>query len=269
MSLFSWFTRKSKAQAPQSRPAQAAANSRMAGNGMHASMQPASELRKTERMERREQLYQAVRDTMVRVGVLSAGYKFKVLSLDQRGAQFLVMVDLTQEYGRDVIRLTEIESLIVQAAKTRFDILVTAVYWRVNAVDQFAGATPPPKTTVSTPTAAAAAVPAPAAHVETSRMAPLVPPPVPAPAAMLPGAPPAMPVPRPGQRYEPIAADEVAAFKQALARAAAQRPAPPLGDSVRTGPILRPSSTGFEDTVMPEQDGPSTDLSGTQYGELR
>jgi len=268
MSLFSWFTRKSKAQAPQSRPAQAAAHSRMAGNGAHVPMQPAAELRKTERMERREQLYQAVRDTMVRVGVLSAGYKFKVLSLDQRGAQFLVMVDLTQEYGRDVIRLTEIESLIVQAAKTRFDILVTAVYWRVNAVDQFAGATLP-KAAVSTSTAATAAAPAPAAHAETSRMAPLVPPPVPAPVATLPGTPPAMPVPRPGQRYEPIAADEVAAFKQALARAAAQRPAPPLGDSVRTGPILRPSSTGFEDTVMPEQDGPSTDLSGTQYGELR
>lgn len=88
--------------------------------------------RRTERMERRELLYAVVRDAMVRAGVLSAGYKFKVLSLDQRGQRFLAMVDLAREYGGETVRLSEIEALIVQTAKTRFDIEVTAVYWRIS-----------------------------------------------------------------------------------------------------------------------------------------
>lgn len=277
MSLFSWFTRKPKTQAPHSRMHPASVHSHPPG-GSAAPAAAATELRKTERMERREQLYQAVRDTMVRVGVLSAGYKFKVLSLDQRGAQFLVMVDLTQEYGRDVVRLTEIESLILHAAKTRFDILVTAVYWRVNPTDQFSAAAQPgqkPQVTAPTATAGKAPAAALAPQVAAPRVAPLVPPPLvpPQPAQAEAPAAAAPKGTRPGQRYEPIDADEVAAFKQALARAAASRPtAPPapMGDSVRTGPILRPSSnTGFEDTVMPDQDGHSSDLSGTQYGELR
>jgi hypothetical protein len=83
-------------------------------------------------MERRELLYTVVRDAMVRAGVLSASYKFKVLSLDQRGRQFLVMMDLAREYGGETARLSEIEALIAQTAKTRYDILVTAVYWRIN-----------------------------------------------------------------------------------------------------------------------------------------
>lgn len=88
--------------------------------------------RKSERNARREMLYAVVRESMVRAGVLSASYKFKVLALDQRGLQFLVMMDLAREYGRDVNRLTETEALIAQTAKTRHDILVTAVYWRIN-----------------------------------------------------------------------------------------------------------------------------------------
>jgi hypothetical protein len=83
-------------------------------------------------MERRELLYTVVRDAMVRAGVLSASYKFKVLSLDQRGRQFLVMMDLAREYGGETVRLSEIEALIAQTAKARYDILVTAVYWRIN-----------------------------------------------------------------------------------------------------------------------------------------
>jgi hypothetical protein len=88
--------------------------------------------RKNERNARREMLYAVVRESMVRAGVLSASYKFKVLALDQRGQQFLVMMDLAREYGRDVNRLTETEALIAQTAKSRHDILVTAVYWRIN-----------------------------------------------------------------------------------------------------------------------------------------
>ena len=79
---------------------------------------------------------------------------------------------------------------------------------------------------------------------------------------------------RPGaQEGEPIEADEVAAFKRALASAGAATAAPAAaakpGVPVRSGPLLSPSRpTGFEDTEMPGSDGPSPDLSSTQYGEL-
>jgi hypothetical protein len=312
MSLFSWFFRKPQAKAPAARPRPAAPPLRaeaapLAGARNSKPLlepQPTPEQlagRKNERMERRELLYTVVRDAMVRAGVLSAGYKFKVLSLDQRGAQFLVMMDLVPEYGSDTARLSEIEAMIAQAARTRFDILVTAVYWRVN--DQAAGSRrgggaappPPPPPPAPAPPAPpapsrrAAAAPAPAAAPGTAP-APLAPAspiiaaprPAPArngnpvlssrPAPLVPPAPPA--AARTTPRFEPIEADEVAAFKQALVHAAATRPVappPPLGVTTRSGPLLppAPAPTGFEDTVMPGQDGRVSDLSTTQYGDLR
>lgn len=75
-------------------------------------------------------------------------------------------------------------------------------------------------------------------------------------------------------RFEPIEADEVAAFKRALADAAGRAPVAPAaaarpGVAVRSGPLLPPShSTDFADTEMPGSDGQSTALSTTQYGEL-
>ena len=88
--------------------------------------QPAN--RKHERMARRELLYTVVREAMVRAGVLSSSYKFKVLSLDPRGRQFMVMVDLAQGAGSDTNRLAEIEKAVAQSAKARYDIMVSAVY---------------------------------------------------------------------------------------------------------------------------------------------
>jgi hypothetical protein len=88
--------------------------------------------RKAERSGRREQLYEVVRDAMTRAGVLSASYKFKVLSLDSRGGSYLVMMDLSSQAADEVTRLAEIESLIAQNAKGRHEILVSAVYWRLN-----------------------------------------------------------------------------------------------------------------------------------------
>ncbi|ADV02099.1 hypothetical protein HF896_22390 [Alicycliphilus denitrificans] len=295
MSLFSWFTRKSKPQAPRQRqahtmPAPLAANGAGSaapgrnGNGKpllepSASQDPAA-ARKNERAERRELLYTTVRDAMVRAGVLSAGYKFKVLSLDQRGAQFLVMMDLAQEYSSDMVRLGEIEALITQSAKSRFGIVVPAVYWRINdqimvgvSMGPAASAARPQASRVPEFTAPAAQAsptlspPRPAAARQhgvppASRPAPLVPP-------IAPAAP-----PRAATGFEPIEADEVAAFKQALVHAAAARapaPAAEPGTATRSGPLLPKStgSTGFEDTVMPTQDAPSSDLSSTQYGDLR
>lgn len=317
MSLFSWFSRKPAP--PKAKPRSAGAEPSgllnadatvplAPGRPGQPLLQPVppehAANRKNERMERRELLYTVVRDAMVRAGVLSASYKFKVLSLDQRGRQFLVMMDLAREYGGETARLSEIEALIAQTAKTRYDILVTAVYWRIN--DHVAvglpqkGITPTPVPSAAAPQgvvrkpvpAPAPAAPAPVAAPASSLLFPAEPaarfPTTPmalgrtpsgttAPAPLLPasntGPAPLAPASAPA-RFEPIEADEVAAFKRALADAAGRAPVAPAaaarpGVAVRSGPLLPPShSTDFADTEMPGSDGQSTALSTTQYGEL-
>ncbi len=103
----------------------------------HGAAQPAVaassqrlEQRRTERNAKRELLFQVVRESMVRVGVLSSAFKFKVLSLDQRGRSFLVMIELSAEFSGEVEKLAEIENMIAQTARHRFEIVVQAVYWR-------------------------------------------------------------------------------------------------------------------------------------------
>lgn len=317
MSLFSWFSRKPAP--PKAKPRSAGAEPSgllnadatvplAPGRPGQPLLQPVppehAANRKNERMERRELLYTVVRDAMVRAGVLSASYKFKVLSLDQRGRQFLVMMDLAREYGGETARLSEIEALIAQTAKTRYDILVTAVYWRIN--DHVAvglpqkGITPTPVPSAAAPQgvvrnpvpAPTPAAPAPVAASASSLLFPAEPaarfPTTPtalgrtpsgttAPAPLLPasntGPAPLAPASAPA-RFEPIEADEVAAFKRALAEAAGRAPVAPAaaarpGVAVRSGPLLPPShSTDFADTEMPGSDGQSTALSTTQYGEL-
>ena len=317
MSLFSWFSRKPAP--PKAKPRSAGAEPSgllnadatvplAPGRPGQPLLQPVppehAANRKNERMERRELLYTVVRDAMVRAGVLSASYKFKVLSLDQRGRQFLVMMDLAREYGGETARLSEIEALIAQTAKTRYDMLVTAVYWRIN--DHVAvglpqkGITPTPVPSAAAPQgvvrkpvpAPAPAAPAPVAAPASSLLFPAEPaarfPTTPtalgrtpsgttAPAPLLPasntGPAPLAPASAPA-RFEPIEADEVAAFKRALADAAGRAPVAPAaaarpGVAVRSGPLLPPShSTDFADTEMPGSDGQSTALSTTQYGEL-
>jgi hypothetical protein len=189
---------------------------------------------KTKRHARREQLYVAIREAMTRAGVLSASYKFKVLSLDQRGNEFLVMMDLAKAFGGQPEQLTEIEALIVQHAKARFEITVPAVYWRMDEMAVVA------KPRLNTTDAAQAAAPQADAAAKAAR-----------------------------PRYEPIQADEVAAFKQALQAASAQGPgaAPENGVKVKSGPRSYTMLTGFEDTEMPDLPS-SPALSSTQYGDL-
>lgn len=268
MSLLSWMfpaKKPAKASSPESSGLSRMEPTRPArrGNGRDLAAdnaQPAN--RKHERMARRELLYVVVRESMVRAGVLTSGYKFKVLSLDGRGRQFLVMIDLSRDCGLETGQLGEIEAMVAQSAKARHDILVTAVYWRMSEH---------------------VAVGDPKGHASRtdSQPAPLDS----APAAVEPKAasPDAKPVTR--SRYEPIQADEVAAFRQAIA-AGAQNPAAAAAAAVGVahgagakavgfdgnthhGPQSYTLLTGFEDTEMADSDTPHVPvLSGTQYGDL-
>ncbi len=197
--------------------------------------------RKVKRHARREQLYVAIRECMTRAGVLSASYKFKVLSLDQRGDQFLVMMDVAPELGSQAVKLTEIETLLISTAKSLFSIYVTSVYWRTDnlpvGINAVKSATRQPAAPGSQPL-----------PLEVVR-----------PAVKQPGA----------QRYDPIHDDEMAAFKLALVAASAHNPATPDGTGKsRSGLRSFTLITGFEDTEMPDSSAAPA-LSATQYGELR
>jgi len=264
MSMFSWLfpaPKPAKAQPESSGLSRMDATrpvARSAKEGPINNAQPAN--RKSERMARRELLYAVVREAMMRAGVLSSGYKFKVLSLDARGRQFLVMVDLARAHGGETARLAEIEALIAQAAKSRHDILVTAVYWRMNEHVAVGDLNARAKPGDSHPVPLESA---------------------PAPVVSRPAAPVAAPATR--SRFEPIQADEVAAFKQALAAGVANpcaaaaaavgvahgASARAFDGSNRHGPQSYTLLTGFEDTELPDSDQRGPALSGTQYGDLR
>jgi hypothetical protein len=188
--------------------------------------------RKSERLERREMLYAIVRECMTRAGVLSSTYKFKVLSLDSRGRQYLIMMDLPHDQAGNTTRLAEIEGLIAHAAKTSHDILVTAVYWRVNEHVTAGLSRPAPKSHETAPPASAIR----AHHVPAEK--PL---------------------------FEPLQDDEVVAFKRALASGA---PAAAIvqGTVFTSGPRNPDPMPQFQDTEIDEIPLP---LSATQYGDLK
>jgi hypothetical protein len=232
MSLLRWFSRK-----PSREPSDPGASSGLRGEAGPL----AGNSSRGERAARREHLYGVVRECMVNAGVLSSSYKFKVLSLDSRGRQFLVMVDLAGPLEGRVAQLPEVEASIAQAAKARHGIVVKAVYWRRNehvAVGTPAKAAAPGATPTKLATGNSAVSPNPPVGLAARRAA------------------------AKRDDFDPIDAEEVAAFKQALATGMA-RPAVP-----QHPPPSYTLLTGYEDTELPDERRLPA-LSTSQYGDLR
>jgi hypothetical protein len=185
--------------------------------------------RRGRRILRREQLFSVVRESMIRGGVLSTSYDFKVLTLDANGDSFLVLIDLA--LPADMMPdsyLLEIERWVQSSAQSRHTMLIPSVYWRRNAAHDQRGM------------ALKAAVDA-----QTHRRTP-------------PQSPTAIPTPPVSQRAGPtqaVDAAEIEAFRQALVAAA-----PPL----RRGP----RDTEDRMMPIPESHSDFSALSETQYGKL-
>ncbi|MDO9435778.1 hypothetical protein [Hydrogenophaga sp.] len=199
--------------------------------------------RRGRRILRRDQLFSVVRESLIRAGVLSTSYEFKVITLDANGDSFLVLIDLAlsaqsmpDEY------LLEIERWIQQSAQTRHEMGVRSVYWRRKAAPEQVGTAL--KASVATQT-----------RRETVLMKPgMVPPggrsvpPQPGPTA----------IPRPalkpaGGPAQQVDDDELKAFRQALQ----SQPAP----AYRT-----PAEAQME--VQPEALSDFQALSETQHGRI-
>lgn len=293
MGLFNWLTGAGNSQPKLSASAQADSQLSFAGNNstgqyFTSSQQAALEAprnattaavlagrieqRKIERNARREQLFQAVREAMVRVGILSSSFRFKVLALDQRGKTFLVMIDLSSELGGETAKLGQIETLIAKTAKNRFEIVVQAVYWRfteaVSSVAAQKSITP------------AASAHAPLQGIPHARPAPLAG----RPSSMPPVVRPVGSRPSPAiKEDDPLDQAEVDAFKRALVAGTMPGvPAPTAaGTSARAGLATAAKAaslsainnklllTGYEDTEVIDPDEPAPALSATQYGEFR
>lgn len=203
--------------------------------------------RKTQRLERRELLYAVVRESMARVGMLSSSYKYKVLSLDSRGSQYLIMMDLPKEMAEHIGQLAEIEEIVTQNARMRHKIDVSAVYWRINELT---------KTATSV-----LRKPRPEGELGAALTAPAV-------SDIFPEAPQAPSAPgQPKRRFEPIRPDEVNAFKQALASGNKNRPTSPGKPLPADFAPTEFPPTEFEETRL-EEDVERQPLSRTQYGDL-
>lgn len=203
------------------------------------------------RHTRREQLFRAIRDAMTQAGVLSFRYKFKVLSQDRRGNSFVVLIDLTHVNGDGMASISEMEALIVQSAAKRYDIAVSAVYWRFHEMEAV------------TRTAYVAGGATPMARLVPAASSPQ--------AARTSAAP--VRQPASGTDQEPIQPEEITAFQRALLSAAAQVKAPAAvkGGALPRGAAALPAAPrDFEDTqTMTEEAASFPALSSTQYGDLR
>ena len=228
MSLFSWLSRPSRRTQSATHDdrghSNPSASALLGGHGRGK-----SEDAKNHRHVRREELYVAIREAMTRSGVLSARFKFKVLSLDQQGNTFLVMMDLTTESGAPAASLSNMEKQITRQAMARFDIAVSSVYWRLDdSVNHQKSDSPQ----------------APKSHERADDVVR------------------ALPV------YKTIEVDELAAFKEARLIAAQKNPSgtlpAPAAPKIRRSASQQPD---FADTQLNESAN-APGLSATQYGDL-
>jgi hypothetical protein len=86
---------------------------------------------------RRELLYQAIRESLLSLEVISSMYKFKVMNIDERHHRFIAMVDVTKSFqthkSSKVRSFADIEAFIKQNTFERYGLILEGIYWRVSA----------------------------------------------------------------------------------------------------------------------------------------
>lgn len=230
MMLLNWFSTKKSAA---SRKGQTPRPRKSFGQTTLPLISP----RRGRRILRREQLFSVVRESMIRAGVLSSSYDFKVITLDANGDSFLALVDLA--LPADVMPdayLLEIERWIQASAHSRHDMKVGAVYWRRKAVHDQHGIALKAAVAAQAQVEARASAPMPLYASDTA-----IPPP---------------PRDHGDRRLQPVAHDEIAAFRHAIESAQL-----PLQGTAAEADV-------FAQHPVPEAHSGFDALSETQYGKL-
>ena len=90
-----------------------------------------------ERMEfRRELLFEVVRSTLDDRRIASSSYRLKVMRTDKRGHCYVIMMDMSSAFMGSAQgqhkQLAETAALLTQNARTRYGLVVTGMYWRID-----------------------------------------------------------------------------------------------------------------------------------------
>lgn len=235
MSLLNFFAAKSKPAEIGSAISATASNASPVSGPVASQTSGGQVARRAERNEHRELLYGVVRDAMTRAGVLSSSFKFKVLSLDSRGTNFLVMMDLASSAAEESGRLAEIEALILHNARVRHAFVVAAVYWRLSDY--------------VTTGLQSKAVSQPAQHSGRQDVGAVA-------------ADPSV------SQHQPVQVDEMLAFKQAFASTAPAGVLSASGQVTRSGRRGPTSAAPVENLDLEHPDERVSPLGPTQYGAL-
>jgi hypothetical protein len=82
---------------------------------------------------RREKITKIVANLLSRSGIEAQHYKLILLTLDAKGYEYLVMLDLAREHIAFSSTLRQIEQHIIKESMNQFEIVVRAVYWQFNS----------------------------------------------------------------------------------------------------------------------------------------
>jgi hypothetical protein len=91
---------------------------------------------------RRERLYQSIRETFLSMEVVSHMYRFKVMPVDERHHRFIAMIDVAKSFVTGANSKTKSFAAMEQSMRIntykRFGVLIDGIYWRVSETeDQF------------------------------------------------------------------------------------------------------------------------------------
>lgn len=85
---------------------------------------------------RRELLYQAIRESLLSLEVISSMYKFKVMNVDDRHHRFIAMIDVTKAFqapkSSKARSFFDIEEFIKKNTFDRYGLTLEGIYWRVS-----------------------------------------------------------------------------------------------------------------------------------------
>ncbi len=183
---------------------------------------------------RKECLYQSIRETFLSMEVISHMYRFKVMPVDERHHRFIAMVDVAKSFVTGAQARTKsfaaIEHTMRHDAYKRFGIIIDGMYWRVSETeDRFER-----RTRASDPARTGNFEPTVQQGPDSGD-----------------GGKPAKALSR--NRYQPISAEERAAFMEAL-------------EHGKQPPPVRVGELEYESDLMPLEGGIM--IGGTQYGKL-